>query len=108
MGANVFRLPPTPCDGPGLLAQAGGSPSDPIRRRRTHEFRMACKRSGVRIPIAPQFRSIIRTDWTLRTAVKYSSVGWSAAARQFCCDLPAEQSISAACGRHETVGPLTG
>jgi hypothetical protein len=36
---------------------------------------MACKRSGVRIPIAPQVRQIIRTDRTARTAAQYSSAG---------------------------------
>jgi hypothetical protein len=32
-----------------------GSPSDSRRRTRTDLLRMACKRSGVRIPIAPLF-----------------------------------------------------
>jgi hypothetical protein len=36
---------------------------------------MACKRSGVRIPIAPQLRIIIQPNRTARTAAKYSSVG---------------------------------
>ena len=36
---------------------------------------MACKRSGVRIPIAPQIRSKIRTDRTAGTAVKYRNGG---------------------------------
>jgi hypothetical protein len=52
-GANVFRLPPTLRDVPGLFAQAGDSPSDSIRPRPTYRIRMACKRSGVRIPVAP-------------------------------------------------------
>ena len=34
---------------------------------------MACKRSGVRIPLAPQVRSEIRTVRTAHTAAKYSN-----------------------------------
>src|SRR5450631_1358583 len=51
---------------------------------------MACKRSGVRIPVAPQVRRIIRTDRTLSTAAEYSNAGRSAAARQFGYGLRAE------------------
>ena len=36
---------------------------------------MACKRSGVRIPLAPLVRSKIRTDRTASTAAKYSNGG---------------------------------
>jgi hypothetical protein len=53
LGATVFRLAQTVPDGTRALVQAGGSPFDVARRRPTYRIRMACKRSGVRIPIAP-------------------------------------------------------
>jgi hypothetical protein len=53
MGANVFRLPQTPCDPLRPFLQVRGSPFDSFRRKSTSRIRMACKRSGVRIPIAP-------------------------------------------------------
>jgi hypothetical protein len=40
-------------DGARALMQVTGSPFDVAGRRPTHRIRMACKRSGVRIPIAP-------------------------------------------------------
>jgi hypothetical protein len=60
-GANVFRLSPTPEDAPGLFAQAVGSTSESIRPTQTHRVRTACKRSGVRIPVAPQMPTEFRT-----------------------------------------------
>jgi len=53
MGASVFRLPRTPRDVLRPFLQVGDSPFDSVRRRSTYRIRMACKRSGVRIPIAP-------------------------------------------------------
>jgi hypothetical protein len=52
--------PPTVPDRPRQLAQVRGSPSDPARRSSTDQIRMACKRSGVRIPLAPQVTDKIR------------------------------------------------
>jgi hypothetical protein len=49
----VFRLPRTPRDVLRPFLQVGGSPFDSVRRRSTYRIRMACKRSGVRIPVAP-------------------------------------------------------
>jgi hypothetical protein len=51
----VLRHPSTVLDYPGLLVQVGGSPFDSARPRSTDRIHMACKRSGVRIPLAPQF-----------------------------------------------------
>jgi hypothetical protein len=45
------------------------------RRRWTCCRQMACKRSGVRISLAPLVRSIIRTVRTVSTAAKYSNGG---------------------------------
>jgi hypothetical protein len=53
MGASVFRLPRTPRDVLRPFLQVGDSPFDSVRRRSTYRIRMACKRSGVRIPVAP-------------------------------------------------------
>jgi hypothetical protein len=52
-GATVFRLCQTVPDGFRALLQVGGSPFDSAGLRSPDGFRMACKRSGVRIPIAP-------------------------------------------------------
>jgi hypothetical protein len=54
MGANVFGRRQTRRDLLGRFRQVGGSPFDSNRPRQTRRIRMACKRSGVRIPIAPQ------------------------------------------------------
>ena len=53
MGASVFRLPQTSCDLLRPFLQVGDSPFDSVRLRSTYRIRMACKRSGVRIPVAP-------------------------------------------------------
>ena len=82
-GANVFGLPPTLRDVPGLFAQAGGSPSDSIRPRPTYRMRMACKRSGVRIPIAPLVRDIIRKTGQRVQQQSTATVGARDAARLF-------------------------
>ena len=50
-----MRRPPTVPDCSGLLVQVGGSPSDSAGLGSTDQIRMACKRSGVRIPVAPRF-----------------------------------------------------
>src|ERR1039457_7221211 len=52
-GATVFRHPQTHPDPVRQFPQVNGSPFDSLRRRSTDRIRMACKRSGVRIPIAP-------------------------------------------------------
>jgi hypothetical protein len=49
----VVRLAQTVPDFRRPFLQVGGSPSDSARPRQTDRLRMACKRSGVRIPIAP-------------------------------------------------------
>jgi hypothetical protein len=70
----VFRLAQTVPDGVRALMQAGGSPFDYAGRRPTHRIRMACKRSGVRIPIAPpQFTAIIRNPEPQSSGAWYSS-----------------------------------
>jgi hypothetical protein len=51
----VVRHPPTVPARPGLLVQVVGSPSDSAGLGSTDLIRMACKRSGVRIPLAPRF-----------------------------------------------------
>jgi hypothetical protein len=62
VGANVVRLLQTVPDSRRPFLQVGGSPSDSARLRQTDWLRMACKRSGVRTPIAsPQFRGFFRT-----------------------------------------------
>jgi len=53
MGAIVFRHPQTHPDPLRQFLQVSGSPFDSFRRRSTNRIRMACKRSGVRISIAP-------------------------------------------------------
>src|SRR5450759_859864 len=52
-GATVFRHPQTHPDPVRQFPQVSGSPLDSLRRKSTDRIRMACKRSGVRIPIAP-------------------------------------------------------
>src|ERR1022692_4967766 len=52
VGANVVRLLQTVPGSRRPFLQVGGSPSDSARLRQTDWLRMACKRSGVRIPIA--------------------------------------------------------
>jgi hypothetical protein len=49
-GATAFRLAPTSGDGPGLFAQAGGSPSDSNRPMPTYRIRMACRGLGFESP----------------------------------------------------------
>ena len=49
----MFRLCQTVPDGFRALLLVGGSPFDSAGLGSTDGFRMACKRSGVRIPIAP-------------------------------------------------------
>jgi len=68
----VFRLLPTPHDPIGAFLQVEGSPFDSVRRRSIYRIRMACKRSGVRIPLAPQVRAVIRY-LSLRILELYSS-----------------------------------
>jgi hypothetical protein len=68
---------------------------------------MTCKRSGVRIPIAPQVRIIIRTARKLSTAVKYSSAAASAVARRFGYGLPAEHGVDPCSGGMRLTGSLT-
>ena len=55
LGATVFSLPQTVPDCPGALVQVGGSPFDCAGLGSTDWMRMACKRPGVRVPLAPQF-----------------------------------------------------
>ena len=59
----MFSLPQAHRDSLRLFSQMGGSPSGYVRRRSTCLIRMACKGSGVRIPIAPRTSSgvLIRT-----------------------------------------------
>jgi hypothetical protein len=52
-GANVFRLPWTHGDALGSFHLARGSLLDSVRPSQTHKNYMACRRSGVRIPLAP-------------------------------------------------------
>jgi hypothetical protein len=52
-GANAFRRSPTHCHPPGSFVLARGSPIDPGRPSQTSGSCMACRRSGVRIPLAP-------------------------------------------------------
>jgi hypothetical protein len=55
----VFRLAQTVPDYLGVLVQMGGSPFDCAGRGSTDRMRMACKRPGVRVPLAPpQINSI--------------------------------------------------
>ena len=53
LGANVFRLDQTAPDCLRVLLQVGGSPFDCAGRGSTDRMRMACKRPGVRVPLAP-------------------------------------------------------
>ena len=53
MGANVVRRHATRRDPRGQFAQVSGSPIDSSRLSRTYRTLMACRRSGVRIPLAP-------------------------------------------------------
>ena len=50
-----MRRTQTVADGLGLFVQVEGSPFDPAGLRSTDQIRMACKDSGVRIPLAPRF-----------------------------------------------------
>jgi hypothetical protein len=52
-GANVFRLAQMASDCLGALVQVGGSPFDCAGLGSTDWMRMACKRPGVRVPLAP-------------------------------------------------------
>jgi hypothetical protein len=88
-GANVFRPPPTLRDVPGLLAQAGGSPSDSIRRT---ECAWHARGLGFESP-APQVRPVNRKlshRFSVLYSTKYSSARTSAAARLFGSGLHAE------------------
>jgi hypothetical protein len=49
----VFRLPQTTSDCLGALMQVEGSPFDCAGLGSTDGMRMACKRPGVRVPLAP-------------------------------------------------------
>ena len=49
----MFRLAQTPPDCLGVLLQVGGSPFDCAGLGSTDWMRMACKRPGVRVPLAP-------------------------------------------------------
>jgi hypothetical protein len=49
----VFRFPQTVPDCPGVLVLVGGSPFDCAGLGSTGRMRMACKRPGVRVPLAP-------------------------------------------------------
>lgn len=49
----MFRLAQTVPDGVRALVQAGGFPFDCAGRRPIYRIRMACKRSGVQISLAP-------------------------------------------------------
>src|ERR1019366_1940149 len=78
-GATVFRLCQTVPDGFRALLQVGGSPSDSIRPRPTYRIRMACKRSGVRIPVAPlgipgQSTSSGPSGWVPRSVDRHLTV----------------------------------
>ena len=77
-GATVFRHPRTHRDPVRQLLLVSGSLLDSLRRRPTNRIRMACKRSGVRIPIAPPRSKTIFANvsgpFGWRTAAKYSSV----------------------------------
>jgi hypothetical protein len=53
LGANVFRLTQTAPDCLRVLLQVGGSPFDCAGLGSTDRMRMACKRPGVRVPLAP-------------------------------------------------------
>ena len=55
MGATVFRWSPTHRDPIRSFALVRGSPIDSGRLSRTSGNCMACRRSGVRIPLAPPF-----------------------------------------------------
>ena len=50
----MFRLPQTVPDSPRALVQVGGSPFDCAGLGSTGRTRMACKRPGVRVPLAPR------------------------------------------------------
>ena len=52
-GASAFSRPPTHRDLPGSFALTRRSPFDFARPPRTSRTYMACRRSGVRIPLAP-------------------------------------------------------
>jgi len=52
----VFGFDQTVPDRPGMLMQVGGSPFDRAGLGSTDWMRMACKRPGVRVPLAPHFR----------------------------------------------------
>ena len=54
-GANVFRRLSTHRDLLGSFALVRGSPFDSVRLSQTSGTCMACRRSGVRIPLAPRF-----------------------------------------------------
>ena len=65
MGATVVRQPQTVLDCFRALVQVAGSPPDSAGRRSIGRIRMACKRSGVRISLAPPiFRSCVRKKVT--------------------------------------------
>jgi hypothetical protein len=75
-GATVFRLAPTVPDGSRPLMQVGGSPFDHARRRSTDQSRMACKRSGVRISLAPLSCCFRRSEASVASAdgVRHNSM----------------------------------
>ena len=53
LGANVFMLGQTAPDCLRALLQVRGSPFDCAGLGSTDRMRMACKRPGVRVPLAP-------------------------------------------------------
>jgi len=55
LGANVFRLAQTAPDCLRALLQVRGSPFDCAGLGSTDRMHMACKRPGVRVPLAPLF-----------------------------------------------------
>jgi len=55
LGANMFRLNQTALDCLRTLLQVRGSPVDCAGPGSTDRMHMACKRPGVRVPLAPLF-----------------------------------------------------
>ncbi len=73
----MFRLRQTRLDGSRAFSQVSGSPLDSLRLGSIYRIRMACKRSGVQIPIAPRrsggFFAHLSDPFERRTAAKYRS-----------------------------------
>ena len=65
--ANGARLRATPTDSRRQSPQVDGSPGDARRRRNTQKIWFASRRPGVRVPLAPQVRGLIRRKVTGRT-----------------------------------------